>query len=172
MYFSGTSSINTNYDISWNNTNQITVMFWVKPDNVTEINKGIIGKKYSTYEWAFFQANKNLQLVYWDKTGNHGGGMELTATDALIQNKWVHVAYTWDGSIGKIYINGILSVSRTSINPTINMNNTASIMIGGNMYVWGDSYFKGCVDDIKFYGRSFSANEILQNYKLENIESL
>lgn len=170
MYFNGTTYIYTGSDISCNNTNQITVSFWVKPDNINDTNKGILGK--NAYEWTFYQKTDALAVVYWDNAGGHAGGMEIISTPVLAANQWVYFTYTRDGVTGKIYINGDVNNSRTLLNPSMNRNHTLPYMIGGNVYAWGNIFFKGSVNDIQIYSRALTASEILNNYKIEKTSNM
>lgn len=167
MYFGGSASINTGYDLSWNNTNKATVSMWIKPDNITDDGKGIIGKKFSSFEWAIYQQRSNLGFVYWNNAGGHTNGMDLIVSNVLTQYGWVHVAYTWDGTTSKIYVNGELKGTKEATNSSLNQNNTANVMIGGNIYAWGDTYFRGAIDDVIMYNRALSEKEISQIYYSE-----
>ena len=78
----------------------------------------------------------------------------LTYNQAILPNTWIHFAFTLNGIIGSIYINGILATSgylyiRANIFRTIN--------VFGSIY--SDTCY-GKIDFIKFYKRSLSSTEI------------
>jgi len=164
LSFDGTQSVNSNYDASWNNTNKISINFWVKPQNITDIQTGIIGKQYSLYEWSFYQNGNSVSLVYWNTSGGHTNEMDDSWGSVLTANKWTNLAYTWDGSTSKFYADGKLVKTKTATNPSINMNRTNNMMFGGNIYTWGDKYFKGSIDEVKIYPYARTADQIKLDY--------
>jgi len=164
--FDGLRTINTNYDLSWNGSNQVSISFWLRPNNITDVNRGIIGKRFSAYEWAIYQTSAAISFVYWDNIGGHSNGMDFQTNNVLTPNQWTHFIYTWNGLENRIYINGNLTASRTATNPALNMNNLSPVMIGGNIHTlaWSDSFFRGSIDDVRFYSRALSAEEVRQLY--------
>jgi hypothetical protein len=165
MVFDGVNDyVDSGYDLSWNNTNSVTVDFWVKPSTVSGGNYGIIGKEYPNWEWAFFQYSGNLQLVYWNTAGGHSNDMDFSVYAFPTPNIWYHIVYTWNGSVSSFYINGTLAGTKTSVNPTINQNRSNNVMIGGHTYIWADGYWSGSIGAVKFYNKALSGSEITQNY--------
>lgn len=164
LSFDGTQSAYSNYDISWNNTNNISLSFWVKPKNTTDSQKGILGKQFSLYEWSIYQSGSSVSLVYWNTSGGHTNGMDDSWGNVLTANKWTHLVYTWDGSTSRFYANGKIVKTKTAIDPSINMNRTNNMMFGGNIYTWGNTYFKGSIDEVKIYNYVRTAEQIKQDY--------
>ncbi|TFG48026.1 MAG: LamG domain-containing protein, partial [Candidatus Brocadiia bacterium] len=111
----------------------------------------------------------------------HAGGkwIELTSSAVVGRNKWVHIAGTFDRSLGKmrIYINGAeagdVSVQDSDIKAAdedirigkgINMLPTDRIRknVGG----MPDSYaFDGLIDNVKLYTKALNSPEIEEYYK-------
>jgi hypothetical protein len=163
--FDGTNDYtNSGYDLSWNNASSASIELMVKPYTVSGGNYGIIGKEYPNWEWAFYQYNSLLALVYWDTGGSHSNGMDFSVNAFPTANVWYHLVYTWDGSTSIFYINGTALGSKTATNPAANQNRSNNVMIGGHTYVWADSYFNGKLDLVKFYNRNLTASEVLTNY--------
>lgn len=163
--FDGTNDyIDSGYDLSWNNASSASVELMVKPYTVSGGNYGIIGKEYPNWEWAFYQYNSSLALVYWDTGGSHSNGMDFSVNAFPTANVWYHLVYTWDSSTSIFYINGTALGSKTATNPAANQNRSNNVMIGGHTYVWADSYFNGKLDLVKFYNRNLTASEVLTNY--------
>ncbi len=166
LYFDGGDYVNTNTDFSWDETNKASIMFWMKPVNTTDISKGLIGKQNSLWEWSIYQTNSSLNLVYWNSVGGHTNGMDNGWGNVLQANHWMHAAYTWDGSTSKFYSDGVLRTTHTATNPTLNQDRTNFVMLGGNIYTWGDSYFTGYMDEIKFYNYEVNAAQIAQDMNI------
>jgi len=88
-------------------------------------------------------------------------------TNILINlNQIYHIACTYNGSIMRIFVNGVESGSGLSTSGTI-QNNTQQLTIGVRfVHRTGinDSFFSGNIYLSKIYNRALSATEILQNY--------
>lgn len=166
LYFDGGDSVNTNTDFSWNGTNKTSITFWIKPSNTTAGNRGVLGKQNGLWEWSLYQTGTTFAFVYWNTSGGHTNGMDNNWGAVLNDNQWIHIAYTWDGAISKFYANGELKTTHTATNPSINQNRTNFVMIGGNIYTWGDSYFTGYIDEVKFYDYDLSSVQVLQDMNL------
>ncbi len=73
-------------------------------------------------------------------------------------NQWHHVVYTYDGSYGKLYVDGELKI--------ISNLETCSDLYDGETFVIGSYYpntnhtFLGKIDDVKIYDRFMTAEEI------------
>lgn len=164
LYFDGSSAVDTDLDVSWDDTNAVSWSFWMKPTDTSSTRKGVIGKTYSGYEWSFYQEDDELKLVYWNSGGGHTNDMDDTWGSVLNANQWTHVTYTWDGTTSKFYADGELVNSKTAADPSINQDRSNQVMIGGNIYVWGDSYFNGFLDEVRVYPYVISEDQIKQDY--------
>jgi hypothetical protein len=84
-----------------------------------------------------------------------------TPTGYVPRDVWTHVAATYDGSLMKAYVNGVLCVS----NPWtggINTDNGMPLTLGKkNFYPWSYEYWmNGSIDEVKMYNRALSPQEI------------
>lgn len=78
--------------------------------------------------------------------------------DSLVTiNTWNHLVGIYDNGTYLLYKNGVL-VDSENYNPLNNSNNT--IIIGAK--------FKGAIDDVRFYDRRITPNEIGQLYALQS----
>jgi glucose/arabinose dehydrogenase/PKD repeat protein len=85
------------------------------------------------------------------------GGLNITAEGtALPANVWTHVAGTYDGSVLRLFVNGVQAASAT-ISGTISVS-TGPLRIGGNS-MWGE-FFQGRIDDVRVYNRALTQGEI------------
>ncbi len=86
----------------------------------------------------------------------------VDGTTSLVEGEWYHVAGTYDGSILKLYVNGVLEDEET-INVT-RTHNTQNLQIGAlrmpNYEYWTD----GIIDEVKIFNRALTAQEILEHY--------
>jgi hypothetical protein len=75
-----------------------------------------------------------------------------------VWNTFFHVVLTYDGSVGKIYVNG--SLFGSYIISTTMQSPTESMYIG-----YHNTYFKGRIYRVSYYNRALSYDEILKMYR-------
>jgi beta-lactamase regulating signal transducer with metallopeptidase domain len=90
-----------------------------------------------------------------------------TQFEVLALNAWNHVVAVYDQTTGvrQMYVDGIKVAER--IDPPINVRtSTASVSIGATLFTAKDSrlYFDGMIDEVGFYSRTLSADEVLALY--------
>ena len=115
------------------------------------------------WHWALYLADaSSVAFVCWDSGGGHSnkliGGLY---SGASLTNSWHHLAMTWDGSKISLYVDGVKSESELTLD-TSGTTKVASypINIGGDIYVWGQSYFGGKINDVRIYDYCLSYTEI------------
>jgi glucose/arabinose dehydrogenase/PKD repeat protein len=75
---------------------------------------------------------------------------------ALRRNAWSHLAFTWDGAIARLYVNG-RQVAQAPLSGAA-VKSAGPLRIGGAA-VPGE-WFRGRIDDVRVYNRALSAAEI------------
>ena len=85
-------------------------------------------------------------------------GDEITTSQTISLNTWMHLCGTYDGTLAAIYVNGTLMNSGTK-----NWNTT--LMGSGGIYVGqgnnsGTTAFNGAIDDVRVHSRVLTQNEI------------
>lgn len=102
------------------------------------------------------------------------GGTEQTVTTAaglLPVGQWTYVAATLTGSTARIYINGELSVTSTSMtNDPITYGPSVNNWLGRSQWGSGDGYFNGKLDQLKIYNYALSTIEVGQDYLADTLE--
>ncbi len=144
---------------SLNLNTSFTYTAWIKPQNVTG-DKMIISKGTTGQWYVYFSLNGNKLYVatYDDSTVATLDGLTV-----LSASGWSHVVVSYDGSSLKLYVNGVLDNSTSSlINPST--GGTQFTYIGRPTYTSG-SYFNGLIDDTRIYNRALTTSEINQLYK-------
>ncbi|MFO7633863.1 MAG: LamG-like jellyroll fold domain-containing protein [Caldilinea sp.] len=101
----------------------------------------------------WFGVSPNGQLALYPTI--FGGSVPL--------GKWVHVAYTWDGTANRLYIDGKEVQTNTDAPPGGGQG--LGVGLEGN----GASAWNGFLDDLRVYERTLSAQEIEQLAKPEAI---
>ena len=79
----------------------------------------------------------------------------------LTDNQWHHVAATYDGSVMKVYVDGVLEGSKTASGAI--STGIADVLIGSRDNRF---YYTGSLDDIRIYDRTLSESAIQQIYQV------
>jgi len=104
----------------------------------------------------FGPANTNSQVV---QVGHFTSGYYLTNSSTMTLNTWFNFTATFDGTIYRLYENG---VATTTYTPGVSPGNSGLQYYIGRL--WSASYFTGEVGQLLVYNRALSPAEVLQNY--------
>lgn len=152
------------------NSDEFTLSTWIK---TTDSDRGdiILGFDYLTDPISFpgFGLILNPQVIFGgcgdDSLGLWTGGSSyICANSAGVDNdEWHLVTATFDGAMGKIYIDGNEEASE-SVTP--NLTHATNVILGHNPYgeADGDAYFEGALDDVRIYDRALSEEEVAELY--------
>jgi len=157
LSFDDSDYINCGNDSSLNIADAITISAWAKPFTVTGIHV-VVGRHTGGADaGGTIRFNgSNVQVII-----NIGGSyINFTTTDnSIVANEWYHILYTYNGSIEKIYVNGIEKASR---------NNSGVIYtpVSGNWIgkTSACQYFHGLIDDVRIYEEALSSAQIKKLY--------
>lgn len=141
-----------------NGLDELTISAWV---NINDLR---------TWQRIFDFGNgvdRYLFLTPMSETGKmklaikNGGGEQMISTETEFPaDSWTHVAFTWSGSTGILYLNGheIARNDDLSIKPS-DMAGTTGNYIGKSQFDV-DPYLSGQVDEVRIYSEALSADEI------------
>ena len=132
----------------------VSAWIWVDDsawDGSPATNYEIISdENYQVVGWLIrINESSGLPYVRFNTAGAH---TQLQATTVLTPQSWHHIAFTYDGTTGHIYIDGVLDNSGLM---TDNVAGTTNTQIGGN-----SQQFKGKIDDFRLYQRALTSGEI------------
>lgn len=149
---------------SLNSLANLTLAAWVYP---TELD---VAKRYfifNSWDWA---SNKRSYLLGIDDNKLAGwlsadgtASSNALSSSLLSVNTWHYVAMTYDGNIGRLYING---EEKGTISLTGNLYNPTSMKVLLGQYN-NTEYFKGMIDEARIYNRVLPQNELLQQFNGE-----
>ena len=85
-------------------------------------------------------------------------------TPAIQKNVWYHAVATSDSGVGRIYLNGSLSATNSSMHSSTT-NGTSPLSVGC-AFNSGSAvqFFNGSIPLVRLYNRALTASEIQQNY--------
>ena len=132
----------------------MTLEAWVRP-TISNNNRAIIVKERTTggFAYSLFSSDDNERPF-----GGIRGTTERRAigpSDVPI-NVWTHLAATYDGSVLRLYVNGVQVSSISGAGPII--NTLGALRLGFNSL--DSSTYRGLMDDVRIYNRALSAQEI------------
>lgn len=95
-----------------------------------------------------------------------GAGQSVVSPEgALPDNEWTLVTATLSGDTGRLYVNGELVATNTSMthNP-ISFAPTSQNWLARSQWGAGDGYFDGMMDDVKIFNYGLTAQEVAYEY--------
>ena len=128
--------------------NTITLEAWIYPTawkpNIWEGN--IIDKEQWTPEAGYMlRCGDNGRVNF--NIGNFGWNELNTGANTLVLNQWQHVAGTYDGSMMRVYVDGVLI---DSLATTTSIGNTTEhLTIGDNSF--SGRNFDGTIDEVRIW---------------------
>ena len=154
--FNGTDTYAYTDNISISSTDNFTIAFWVRPDSPNMSQWDSVMSTGDSTSGGRFQI---------DYSGNHNIRFVVsgaTLSMALDNNTWNHFVYTktYTSTSNKLqfYKNGS---SQGSSAPVVTRWDKLKIGLNRN----GGGYWKGYIDELKIYNRTFSTQEVLDLYE-------
>ena len=93
-----------------------------------------------------------------------GIGYTVGKTGVYAQvGRWYHVATSWDGTTGKVYVNGELKKSYALSSAAFNNKSAAVTRIGSSGSSTG-YLFDGLIDDVRLYKKALTSAQIQKHY--------
>jgi len=146
-----------------------TISMWVKP----KTNRGHLFVKWGT-AWADYSLQLSndgrVEFIVCDVNMRQE---KLATGEALLADRWTHVAATFDKGVMVIYIDGKRRAAKTSA--TIKSTSTKEydgddVSIGGHRS--GGAVFGGAIDETALWNRALSAEEIAQMARTRSLAGL
>jgi glucose/arabinose dehydrogenase len=137
-------------------TNAITIEAWVFPTSDPTGWRSIVAKEQTDGLAYYLYASSRGTNV--PATGVFVSGAERTLTGGtrLAINTWAHIAATYNGTIQRLYVNGV-QVSTRNQTGTAAVS-TGVLRIGGNN-PFGE-FFKGLIDEVRIYNKVLTQAQI------------
>jgi hypothetical protein len=132
-----------------------SMAIWFKTDVVADGNQHRIWGNHTSFE--FYIAA--LGFLGADVCGAD----TLSSTIQPSVGEWYHAVYTWDvaQSKSKLYINGVLISDKTM---SLTCGQTGNLYAGWRVGAAVTEYFDGALDDLRYYTRVLSADDVQALY--------
>lgn len=152
-------------------TNQLTLAAWVLRKGLASGWASLIGRQYQDtpqehYALGFIDSADSgtvrvpaFGVNSYDKMGKPGRSCSASVEPPL--NQWIHLAGTYDGAVGRLYVDGVEVCSfnyQGSFVPETN-----PLFMGANNNMAAETlteWLTGLIDEALFYSRALSAAEI------------
>ena len=141
----------------------LTVAFWVRVNSTgSGVDYVIVGKPWNatTMTSPFYQYgveysngyNKTLDFYFGDASAGLHGPYRMSPTTG----SWTHVAFTYDGSTVKGYLDGAEQLSEADVSSLVPRGHSLRLGVDGAY----QQFFNGALDDLRIYSRALTAAEI------------
>lgn len=138
-------------------TNRMTLEAWVRPTANSGWRTVLMKENNGELAYAMYARESSNRPSGWLRINpTSGSSQSAVSNTGLTLNAWSHLALTYDGSVMRLYVNGVQKGTR---NVTGNMYTSSNPLKFGGNGVWGE-YFAGQLDEIRIYNRALNASEI------------
>ena len=135
----------------------LTLEAWVYPKSLTNGGKTLILKE--TFGGAVYNLYANEDANLPISSFYDGRYRVISGSNQLPAKQWTHLVATYDGSVQRLYVNGV-EVAKKNENSVI-YSSSGKLRIGGNS-LWGE-FFKGYIDEVRIYNRALTEAEVNNN---------
>ena len=144
-------------------SNAVSLEFWMRFTGTPALYTVPVGYgsdiTYAPYD-VYFGANGRL-LAQFELSS---GVLVVTSSSAVVANTTYHVVSTYDGTTGKLYINGVLAGSATKTGTLTNYVFGYGLSIGDDAS-FDDPPFKGTIDEVAVYaGKALTQTQVDNHY--------
>lgn len=146
-------------------TGPLTLEAWIYPTAwKTNVYEGcILNKEGLNYQGYMLRCGANGTLNFNIGTGTAWKELN-SASGTLVLNTWQHIAGVYDGTVLKIYVNGVQVGSTLAYTGAVATNTAIPLEIGRSNYYPTRNYL-GRVDEVRIWNAAVSSCDIYANYK-------
>lgn len=142
---------------NFNINGKLTISSWLKPNGTQKHFQTILSNGDSSWRMSFFEDTFKAHFAITGLSPEY-----LNSKQSLSPKKWSLVTGVYDGSMLKLYINGVLD-SEVSVTGTVGQYK-GNVEVAGN-YAQQNRIFEGTLDGVSVYSRALSDLEVLKLYQ-------
>jgi len=144
-------------DLSFDNTSDFSLSFWIKSPYYTSGSSCPISKGYNYYCWM---TSNNYEFRMYDGSTSPTVYANVDLGN-VFDNVWHHITITadWTNNENKGYVDGVQVDS-------YNLSSLGNCSVSTTGYIgrYGSYHFNGTIDEVRIYNRSLSATEVAGLY--------
>ena len=160
----GSDNSGTSTDIgSLLGNGSFSVSFWYKSStNPGDYDFLLDQRSNQNYGDGFYILNhgSHSNKIYVAIATGTSSETTFMSTTEISTGNWYHIILTWDGSNGKIYINGSLETTQSI---SSRRNNSVGMVIGSR-YSANERYLAGRMDEVAIWNEAITAAEVTALY--------
>ena len=165
LSFDGNDYIVIPDSVKFDNTDKLTIEFWVYPTVLDGNARGIVSKRvdYNNQQSysIFFYTNNRL---YIDIDSNNN---RFYSNTVFNKDNWYYIVLTYDGTLAlsqrvKLYVNSALD--KTASESSVFIPNYNSNLYIGTLNAGYARAFVGMIDEVKIYNEALAVSEIQKHY--------
>jgi len=161
LLFRGTGYVKIGSHPDFNLQGPLTIIAWIMPSTLEELRLTILSRAAGS-DKGYDLGIHTFNLLF----GRMGGGTDknkrtIIKNEALSTQGWQQVALTYDGKVGKLYINANLVREKNIGGNTPIVNSDLYI---GKPADRNKMLFKGAIDEVKIFRTALSDEEIIKEY--------
>ncbi|MCB0636192.1 MAG: LamG domain-containing protein, partial [Lewinella sp.] len=137
----------------------VTIEAWVKPNEKFDFST-ILSNKTGGGENAGFTFAINTFQTSNGKLLFETQSAEVISEASVSWGEWQHVAVTYDGTVAKMYINGVDVGTTPASNVNLNVSPNPTIIGDFFDYVFSNGKFDGQMDELRVWSRALCGAEL------------
>ena len=150
---------------NWNflhNGNSYSIAMWIKFSNTGNYEYILSDIASSSHVGIIFikTTDKFEHVIYRGVSSTTA--LDILSTTTISDTDWHHYALTFDGTTGRMYVDGSLDSTQTTTNSVSTANSSYSLKLGSEGS--GVSFFNGNVDELAIFNRVLTADEVSYLY--------
>ena len=150
------------YNAALNPAGAFSVEVWLKPsqsDGATTAPIASFREQVNSdgrEGWLIYEFGDRWNFRMYNKNGG-ATSVDIYSTDTIEDNRWYHIVATWDGSVARLYVDGVLNA--TSAATTYVPNSSAPFALGSRMNAFS---WAGSIDHAAVYPVTLDATKIAE----------
>lgn len=134
-------------------SSQITLSLWVKFNDISGTSNLFRHNWVGVGGWTLFEWSDNK--IYFGVASAGPTQNNINSDSTVSTGVWYHIAASYDGSVTRLYINGVQQAGSSSPG-AISLDTSGTVNLGSNA--------KATMDDMRIYDRALNSAEVLEIY--------